>query len=940
MAASNKVSEAYVELKSKGLKGIFGSLNNISAGTKSAGMGLQGLQRPVTGLTGKLGGLASKIGVMNIAMAAGAIAAAGMAVSIGVKAVRAASKLEDALAEVSTLVDTSKVNMQEFSDSLVGMSTEVLKSSSDLANGLYQVISAGVDTGDAIGMLKVAAKAATAGMTDTFTSVDLLTSILNSYNLEASETARVADLVFGTIKEGKTRFDQLASTMGRVLPIASQLNIPLNELLGSVAQLTKSGMSTAMAITAIRSAIMGFMNPAENVNEILGDQADLLSSNAIKTKGFVQSLYDLNVAIGGDEAALTKLLGRQEAVLASTGLVGKQMENTRETIEGVTKSIGEHNVAFEKMAKTMSAQVKQLELQWEGFLIKIGQKLLPELIELLKDANKLMEFFFTPGGERALKGISGDIAEIEEKWEGAKTNTQKKDALSSVLETYIKIGKEVKKLEKEIDFNKWMIKVGMDKHGTIAPDIKKDLEAIEELKKKYLDLYQVLPKKLQKLIQKFAWQTKMGMYEDKAFTNFVVEASKIAPIFVKNNKGLEKFRDMVVEFAKISPDWFSEPISPSIKKETTIIEPIKKIFSGDDLETIKERITGIVDQAAIEKLNLLELNEEAELEQLSQKLQKELNLIDGANISLEEKEKQKLAMENAYGQLRLNILTKYQKEELEAKKSFGESIKQLNHNAGIALLKIEGKNKEAELASLSYRLKQELKLIEESNLDIEEKLRRKNAMIEAFAQEENNIILKYQKKLTEELTEIGKHIAKTYGEIMEMTQGTGTPLGGGGGGGITDSPMAQNMDAMFADLDAAEADYWRDQYYDLKEEQEKEDQKEKARVTGGIQISQITGQTRDILVNLLSPLKNLNTTFPRMLGVLKDIRNVLTVSEGPVPHSIAGQIAAGSGLSGITVQGDLNIQVQEVSDISAEAIEERLYQDKILARRKIGRSVR
>jgi len=50
-------------------------------------------------------------------------------------------------------------------------------------------------------------------------------------------------------------------------------------------------------------------------------------------------------------------------------------------------------------------------------------------------------------------------------------------------------------------------------------------------------------------------------------------------------------------------------------------------------------------------------------------------------------------------------------------------------------------------------------------------------------------------------------------------------------------------------------------------------------ITAGaaIQISQITGSTRDILVSLLSPLKQLNTTFPAMLDELKAQTHLLSV---------------------------------------------------------------
>ena len=57
-------------------------------------------------------------------------------------------------------------------------------------------------------------------------------------------------------------------------------------------------------------------------------------------------------------------------------------------------------------------------------------------------------------------------------------------------------------------------------------------------------------------------------------------------------------------------------------------------------------------------------------------------------------------------------------------------------------------------------------------------------------------------------------------------------------------------------------------------------EKPKEAPTQGIQISQITGPTRDILVAALSPLKQLDTTFPAMLDELKLIRGILSGKDG------------------------------------------------------------
>jgi len=167
----------------------------------------------------------------------GALTALGAAAAlVGVKATKMAAELDLALREVSTLLPGTVEDMNGLRVAVISLSTNVPDPPALLTKGLYQIISAGItDTADSLYVLEIASRAAVAGLTDTFTSADALTTVLNAFQLEASEAERVADIFFATIKEGKTTFPELAGAIGNVATTAALAGVSMEEMGAAIA---------------------------------------------------------------------------------------------------------------------------------------------------------------------------------------------------------------------------------------------------------------------------------------------------------------------------------------------------------------------------------------------------------------------------------------------------------------------------------------------------------------------------------------------------------------------------------------------------------------------------------------------------------------------------------------------------------------------------------
>ncbi|MDD2954452.1 MAG: phage tail tape measure protein, partial [Parabacteroides sp.] len=186
--------------------------------------------------------------------------------------IKLASDYEDSLAKVSTIADTTEVSMDDLSTAITDLSNQSGISSSEIAENVYNAISAGQKTGDAVNFVSNATQLARAGFAESGDALDILTTIMNAYGLEADKVTDVSDMLIQTQNLGKTTVGDLASAMGKVIPTANSMGIGLDQLTAGYTILTAKGIATAESTTYMNSMFNELGKSSTTVGGILKDK--------------------------------------------------------------------------------------------------------------------------------------------------------------------------------------------------------------------------------------------------------------------------------------------------------------------------------------------------------------------------------------------------------------------------------------------------------------------------------------------------------------------------------------------------------------------------------------------------------------------------------------------------------------------------------------------
>ena len=308
-------------------------------------------------------------------------------------ATKNASDFEDGMAKMSTLFDTTQISVKDLSEEFIKLSNETGKGATELAEAGYQALSASVPIQNVGKFVKTSAELAKVGFTDTSTAVDVLTTAINAYGLSANDADKIANNLVNTQNLGKTTVNELASSMGKIIPTASSMGVNLNNLCTVYAEMTKQGIATAEATTYANEMLNEIGDSGSTVAGILqqetGESFQQLMADGNSLGDVLQILKDYAERTGTNFNELWSSTSAGKAALAITNSGAEEFNNTLQTMATSTDVLGE---GLDKLS-TPSAKAKKAMNQLKNDAMELGQVILESIAPIIEQLAAKIEAF-------------------------------------------------------------------------------------------------------------------------------------------------------------------------------------------------------------------------------------------------------------------------------------------------------------------------------------------------------------------------------------------------------------------------------------------------------------------------------------------------------------------------------------------------------------------
>ena len=322
----------------------------------------------------------------------GTITALGAAIYAG--PVQKSMEFQTAMAKVGTIADTNVVPLSQMQKEIINLSNALGVNASTVAEDVYNAISAGQKTSDAVAFVEKATMLAKGGFAETGQALDVLTTILNAYGMESSKTEEISNMLITTQNRGKVTVAELSSVMGKVIPTANANNVALEQLCAGYSIMTARGIAAAETTT--------YMNSMLNELGKSGTSADKALRQAAG-KGFSElmaegnSLADvLNILQGEADKSgktLADMFGSAEAGKAALTLMANGVEGFNDEVSAMVDSTGAAQSAYEKMMNTTEEKIKKAKTALSNLGIVLGDTFLPYVTTAAEKLSDLVTKF-------------------------------------------------------------------------------------------------------------------------------------------------------------------------------------------------------------------------------------------------------------------------------------------------------------------------------------------------------------------------------------------------------------------------------------------------------------------------------------------------------------------------------------------------------------------
>lgn len=292
---------------------------------------------------------------------------------IGTAAAVSAVSFEDAMTKVSTIAETTEIPLDELRSQILSLSSQTGISANEIADNVYNAISAGQKTGDAVNFVTNSTKLAKAGFADAGAALDVLTTILNAYGMEASEVTNVSDMLIQTQNLGKTTVAELSSSMGKVIPTANACNVQLDQLCAGYAKMTANGVATAESTTYMNSMLNELGKSGTKVSDILKERTGKSFAELMENgMSLADVLSILKESADEQNLSFGDLWSSAEAGKAGLILLGDSAEDFNSTLAQMRESTGATETAFEKLQTNSSKINKAVNTVKNTFIVLGG----------------------------------------------------------------------------------------------------------------------------------------------------------------------------------------------------------------------------------------------------------------------------------------------------------------------------------------------------------------------------------------------------------------------------------------------------------------------------------------------------------------------------------------------------------------------------------------
>jgi TP901 family phage tail tape measure protein len=287
---------------------------------------------------------------------------------------------DQALANLKAITGATSAEIAAMRETLKETALRTKFSTTEIAEGMVLLGQAGLSAGESMAAIDAVADLAAGTLSDFRNVSDLVTTSLRAFNLDATETRRVADVMANAVNKSKLTIDKLRTSFNYVGAGAAQAGLQIEQVGASMMVLANNGMRASTIGTGLRQVLARLLSPNAKLKQAMDSYGLSIDKANGKQEWFETQIGKLASVMYNfekntvDMSLAYKLFGLRGAQAAAI-LVKSYMDldGTWSQMLAKVKEIGTAQAMMEDQAEGLGFKIKNLADDFGVLSVNMGE---------------------------------------------------------------------------------------------------------------------------------------------------------------------------------------------------------------------------------------------------------------------------------------------------------------------------------------------------------------------------------------------------------------------------------------------------------------------------------------------------------------------------------------------------------------------------------------
>ena len=291
------------------------------------------------------------------------------------------ASFEDAMQKVKVVSGATGEEFNKLKTLARDMAKETEFSASQIAQGMYELSSAGMNAAQQLSIMPAVLDLATAGGIEMSMAAEMVVKALGGFRLEANQASHVTDVFATAVNKSMLHFEDLAYAMKYIAPVAGATGQSIEDMVAAVGLMGNAGIRGEQAGTTLRATMVRLMDPTKEVADgmrLLGLEMDRMNPSTNSLASILSYLAEKSQGV--DEStrnqAYSMIFGT-EALSGMLALVNAGPGALQKLSDALKNSAGTAESSADEMRESFSKRWAILKNQLMDFGMKAAETLMP-----------------------------------------------------------------------------------------------------------------------------------------------------------------------------------------------------------------------------------------------------------------------------------------------------------------------------------------------------------------------------------------------------------------------------------------------------------------------------------------------------------------------------------------------------------------------------------